>query len=215
MSARDEILRRIKASLADLPDRDRTDEAIDWTYGQPTAMDDVIGTFIDRCADYKARVEKVPESRVRATITSVLESLGVASAVVPDGLDASWRQGVLDAKAEIRADQPAMTARQLNDVGAAVTGAKVGIAETGTIVLDHGPDQGRRALTLVPDIHVCVVRTDQVVSDVPEAITRLRPSIEQGQPLTWVSGPSATSDIELSRVEGVHGPRTLVIIVAQ
>jgi L-lactate dehydrogenase complex protein LldG len=102
---------------------------------------------------------------------------------------------------------------ELDATGGVVTASRVGIAETGTIVLDHAADQGRRALSLVPDLHVCVISSDQVVSDVPEAVVRLQESIDERLPLTWISGPSATSDIELSRVEGVHGPRTLHVLL--
>ena len=119
------------------------------------------------------------------------------------------------AGAGAREADPPLTHQELNAIEGVLTASVVSIAETGTIVLDHGPDQGRRALSLVPDLHLCVVRADQVVSDVPEAVGRLAASIGQGRPLTWISGGSATSDIELNRVEGVHGPRTLLVVLAE
>lgn len=120
-----------------------------------------------------------------------------------------------DAGIEIIPDTGPRSTTDLDTVDAVVTAAAVGIASTGTIVLDHGPDQGRRALTLVPDLHVCVIRDDQLLADVPEAVQRLQTSVNDGRPLTWISAPSATSDIELDRVEGVHGPRRLHVVLVR
>ena len=129
--------------------------------------------------------------------------------VVPADLPAYWLPEGVEAVADVDLDIHA-----LDQVGAAVTGCALAIAETGTIVLDAGERQGRRALTLVPDIHLCVVEEAQVVDGVPAAIRRLADTMRaERRPVTFVSGPSATSDIELSRVEGVHGPRRLELIV--
>ena len=134
---------------------------------------------------------------------AALAGLPAGRVVVPPGLSVTLPDAVIDG-------QPAgLAAAELDVCVAVVTDATVGIAETGTIVLDHGAGQGRRAITLVPDVHICIVRAEQVVADVPDAMPRLDPA----RPLTWISGPSATSDIELSRVEGVHGPRTLHVLV--
>lgn len=128
--------------------------------------------------------------------------------IVPAGLPASFLSGGLDTVQDSGQDH-----RSLGTFGAVLTTCAVAIAETGTVVLDHGPGQGRRALTLVPDHHVCVVYESQVVDSMPEGIAALGAAVRAGRPLTMISGPSATSDIELSRVEGVHGPRRLDIVL--
>lgn len=137
----------------------------------------------------------------------LLAARGSRSVVVPPGLPPHWLAAVDATRVH---DRAASTPQELDGVDSVVTGCAVAVAETGTIVLDGSPDQGRRRITLVPDHHICVVRVpDQVVSSVPGALERLDPA----RPLTWISGPSATSDIELDRVEGVHGPRTLEVVL--
>lgn len=216
MSTRDEILSRVRDALADVVQGDPVlDVPVEWPYGQPTPMPDVLTRFVEMCVDYKATVIRTDEGSVGTRIAALLGEAGVTSVVLPPGLDQAWRQAIETAGIAVHDDEPQLSHQQLNQIDGVVTASAVSIAETGTIVLDHGaPDQGRRALSLVPDRHVCVIRVDQVVSGVPEAVAHLKASVLAGSPLTWISGPSATSDIELSRVEGVHGPRALYVVIA-
>ncbi|MFD8817451.1 lactate utilization protein C, partial [Streptomyces sp. NPDC059627] len=158
-------------------------------------------------ADVGGMLHRCTKDELAATIGRLLAERGSKSVAVPTGLPSEWLAAT---EAEQVADRAETTPFELDRVGSVVTGCAVAVAETGTIVLDGGPDQGRRRITLVPDHHICVVRVpEQVVSSVPQALERLDPA----RPLTWISGPSATSDIELDRVEGVHGPRTLEVVL--
>lgn len=213
--ARAEILARVRQATTDITDKDlESDTPIEWEYGRGIEMDDVVGTFVQKVIDYSATVVRVAPEDVPAAVVDGLKATGAdASAVVPAGLDAAWVDAIRAAGIEVRVDDPALSKEVLNDTQAVVTAAACGVADTGTIVLNHLADQGRRAITLVPDRHVCVVLASQVVSDVPEAVQIVKPAVLEGHPLTWISGGSATSDIELSRVDGVHGPRQLYVVV--
>jgi L-lactate utilization protein LutC len=191
-SARDEILARVRAATATAP-------AVEYAAPARSTRPGSVDLFVERVEDYRAVVERCAAADLADRVAAAVAGCSV---VVPEGLGIEVPGSVVDA---------GLSAKELDVIDAVVTEARLGIAETGTIVLDHGPGQGRRAITLVPDRHVCIVRTDQVVADVPDAFALLDPH----RPLTWVSGPSATSDIELSRVEGVHGPRNLHVIVAE
>jgi L-lactate dehydrogenase complex protein LldG len=174
-----------------------------------------------RLTDYRAAVRRCPPCDLGLEIAAALTARGVRRIVIPAGL--AGKPGLAGLArdlpgVEIVTDDPAaaapLDAAGLDACDGAVTGAAVAIAETGTIVLDASPGQGRRAISLIPDYHLCIVGADQVVELVPEAIALL--AAEAGErPLTWISGPSATSDIELERVEGVHGPRTLEVIIVE
>lgn len=197
-SPRDEILARIRTALADRPAPD----PLCRDYRQAGTQPVDIEQFKDRLVDYKATVYEHAGGNIAAKITDILTGRGRSLIAVPDGFPDDW----LPEAVLLR--EP-LTVNELNESHGVLTTCAVGVAETGTIVLDAGPGQGRRALSLVPDYHLIVVRTSQVVAIVPDAVARLNP----GRPLTWISGPSATSDIELRRVEGVHGPRTLDILL--
>ncbi|RHW25651.1 lactate utilization protein C [Nocardioides immobilis] len=197
MSARDDILGRVRSALAAVePDPAPV------TAPPGTRVADLVAHFAERVADYRATVVHCAAGDVAGTVAAALPA--GARVVVPPGLPDDLRSALADVIVD-----DGLSADALDAMDAVVTCCRVAIAETGTIVLDHAPDQGRRAVTLVPDRHVCVVRADQVVADVADALAVLDP----GRPLTWISGPSATSDIELDRVEGVHGPRVLHVIV--
>ncbi|PKW27833.1 LutC/YkgG family protein [Phycicoccus duodecadis] len=200
MSARDDVLAAVRAALG--PER-RPAVEVDRAYRGRDPLPagaGVVDLFVERVEDYRATVTRCTAADL---VDAVAQALGgAARVVVPDGLD-------LDVPGAVPDD--ALTATALDAVDAVVTRATLGIAETGTVVLDHGPGQGRRALSLVPDLHVCVVEAGQVVRGVTDAVARLDPV----RPQTWVSGPSATSDIELDRVEGVHGPRRLHVVLVE
>ncbi|WP_188037476.1 LUD domain-containing protein, partial [Actinotalea sp. JY-7885] len=170
-----------------------------------------LALLADRLLDYRAAVIRCRASEVAATVAAQLADAGAVA--VPPGLPQAWLDAVRASGLTVLVDAPGdlLTARRLDGTGAVLTACRVAVADTGTIVLDGGPDQGRRVLSLVPDRHVCVVRADQVVASVPEAVALLGEHPER--PQTWISGPSATSDIELVRVEGVHGPRDLRVVV--
>ncbi|MBP2586096.1 L-lactate dehydrogenase complex protein LldG [Streptomyces sp. PvR006] len=204
--SRARVLARIRAAVADAP------EAPDVTRDYRTSHrsedpDALLDLLHENLADYRAHVHRSTPDGLPDLVARLLAEHGARSVVVPPGLPEEW---LAASGAERRTDAPPLTPYALDGIDAVVTGCALAIAETGTIVLDGGPGQGRRALTLVPDLHVCVVGApEQVVASVPQALPRLDPA----RPLTWISGPSATSDIELDRVEGVHGPRTLEVIL--
>ena len=176
------------------------------------AAHDIAALFAERAADYRAVVERIPLGGLAAAVSRVLSARAAAFPgpfVVPAGLPGAWLAG-LPGEITLTRDDPPLAAAELDRAAGVLTGCAVAVAETGTIILDHGSGQGRRALTLVPDFHLVVVREDQIAADLADAFARLDPS----RPHTLISGPSATSDIELIRVEGVHGPRNLHILLA-
>lgn len=204
-AARDEILGRIRAIERTPPAPVERGYRLVGTLVAAARME----LFAERVADYRADVRKVGPGGVATAIESACLERGARRVGVPGGLPAEWRAASLEL-----VEDGGLTARELDELGGVVTGCTIAIAETGTIVLAAGPREGRRALSLVPDLHVCVVRSGQIVELVTEATVVLEELVaRERRPLTFISGPSATSDIELSRVEGVHGPRTLVVLI--
>ncbi|OQR63938.1 lactate utilization protein C [Streptomyces maremycinicus] len=211
MSSRERILGRVRRALADVPrDEPPYEEAVARDYLREhgaRSAEETVALLAENLADYRALVHRCGVDELPSLLARLLAERKAATVLVPPGLDEAW---LTETEVARVADRVESGAHELDRVDSVVTACAVAVAETGTIVLDGGPDQGRRRITLVPDHHICVVRVpEQVVSSVPQALGRLDPA----RPLTWISGPSATSDIELDRVEGVHGPRTLEVIL--
>ncbi|KRE76345.1 LutC/YkgG family protein [Arthrobacter sp. Soil763] len=219
MSAREDILGRIRSALSDAP----AAPPVPREYRTTSELDEeaLILLLVDRLVDYKAQVSVVPAAEVPARVAELLAE--ARSYVVPAGLDAGWLAAVDDGTSTGRAAGAGTERRrvdaagaplgvaELDGIDAVVTASAVAVAETGTIILDGSPNQGRRAISLVPDHHICIVAATDIAGILPEALRR----IDGIRPLTMISGPSATSDIELERVEGVHGPRRLDVIISR
>ena len=208
MTAREEMLAAIHAALGPNPPVPEVPRAYRQAGSVPAGSAELVQRFCERVADYQASVRRARPGSTERAIEDACADRGTDRIAAAPA--APWAPSGI----ELIRDGPERPARELDAIGAALTGCALAIAETGTIVLEGGPLSGRRALTLVPDHHICVVRADQVVADVPDAIMALHMAARARRPITFVSGPSATSDIELQRVEGVHGPRLLDVVVA-
>lgn len=215
-AAREEILRRVRRATRDVPETESPkDIPIERGYRKvddaPRA--EIVERFAERTAEYKAKVSRVGASDLPGAIEDALKARGIEKLVVPPGLPEAWIPGAVEVLRD-GGSGAQLANDELDRSDGVLTGCALGIAQTGTIVLDAGEGQGRRALTLLPDYHLCIVREDQVVGLVPEAFAELRDTVvAERRAITFISGPSATSDIELNRVEGVHGPRTLEVLI--
>ena len=197
-SAKADILARIKQAA--VPPAPPIPRAYDQAGSLP--RDGIVELFCERVAEYQATVHRVAHAELPATVRAILA--GAARVGVPPGFPHLGLPVIAD---------DTLSIAELDTLDAVVTGSALAIADTGTIVLDAGARSGRRALSLIPDHHVCIVEAGSIVPSVPDAVAELEAAAREGRPLTFISGPSATSDIELDRVEGVHGPRVLDVIV--
>lgn len=206
MTARDDILGRVRAAVSGSPDVGLPAEPADPLAA--TTQDAAVERFVDRIVDYKAGIDRIGPDDIAHAVAAACRTHAIGSLLVSDGVPAEWLEGLALGDVRLVPDSVALTAADLDAVDGLLSGCAVAVAETGTIVLDGSRGQGRRVASLVPDVHLCVVSADQLVASVPQAVARL----DGTRPATWISGGSATSDVELNRVEGVHGPRTLHVL---
>ncbi len=213
-NSRDQILMRIKQALGDRTDD--SDDKIVREYNQKSNLsaEEITGLFEERVNEYRAVTKRITEDELPGELQKLFEDAGVKTMVLPTGINESWLSDLSEPVTLLRDQPDRLSKQELNECDAVLTGCFLGVAQTGTIILNAGPGQGRRVLTLLPDFHICVIRQNQIVRMLPEAIRKLDQTVsESGAPVTFISGPSATSDIELNRVEGVHGPRNLHVFI--
>ena len=214
-TAKETILWRIRHATRDVPEEERPEDvSVEREYRKEdgTEREEIVARFAERTAEYEADVQRVAHDELPRTIEELLKRRGVRRLVIPPYLPREWIPEGIETLQD--ATRSRLSNKELDESDGVLTGCALGIAQTGTIVLDAGRAQGRRALTLLPDYHLCVVRERQIVDLVPEAFASLERAVEgDGRAVTFISGPSATSDIELDRVEGVHGPRTLEVLI--
>jgi L-lactate dehydrogenase complex protein LldG len=213
-TGKETILWRVRRATRDVSEGERPEDVpVERGYRteDDAPRDEIVARFAENVAEYEATVHRVEEADLPGRIWEILEKRGLKRLVVPPLLPEGW---IPEGVEVLRDARPRLTNEELDGADGVLTGCALGISQTGTIVLDAGPAQGRRALTLLPDYHLCVVREEQVVGLVPEAFARLEETVrDEGRAVTFISGPSATSDIELNRVEGVHGPRALEVLI--
>ena len=213
--AKETILWRVRRATRDVPEDERPEDVpVERGYRKEgnDSRAEIVARFAENVAEYEATVHRVEEADLPGRIGEILTGRGLKKLVVPSDLPQGW----VPRGGEVLRDtgDASLTNEELDGADGVLTGCSLGISQTGTIVLDAGPGQGRRALTLLPDYHLCVVREDQIVDLVPEAFAKLEETVRnEGRAVTFISGPSATSDIELNRVEGVHGPRVLEVLI--
>jgi L-lactate dehydrogenase complex protein LldG len=215
-TAKETVLWRIRHATSDVPEPERPEDVpVERVYRtkEEATREEIVARFAERTAEYEAKVHRVAHDELPGAIEEALKRRGVKRLVVPPYLPKVWIPEGVETLPD--AARSRLTNKELDESDGVLTGCASGIAQTGTIVLDAGRAQGRRALTLLPDYHLCVVREEQIVGLVPEAFARLEETVKaEGRAITFISGPSATSDIELNRVEGVHGPRTLEVLIS-
>jgi len=214
--AKETILWRIRRATLDVPEDERLEDvgvARGYRAKDEASREEIVERFAERAAEYEAAVRRVRADELPGAIEEALGRRGVKRLVIPPYLPKEWVPESVETLRD--AARPRLTKEELDGSDGVLTGCALAVAQTGTIVLDSGRAQGRRALTLLPDYHLCVVQEDQIVGLVPEAFAELEEAVKSdGRAITFISGPSATSDIELDRVEGVHGPRTLEVLIA-